>query len=113
MKNKGLCKIEKNSKSNTTGKIGGAVQPIFVVCSRTVKISLLCVRRKTHDKDLGHGNDRHERPAKMRFTATMEESARQWTNVPHGKLHGKVQKASPCTPLPSVFHKYMAKQAFA
>jgi hypothetical protein len=91
----------------TTGKIGVAVQFIFAVCPRTSKISLPCARRKTHGKDLGYGKDRHEPTAKLRFTATTEESARQ------RKLHGKAQKASPCTPFPSAFNKRTVKQAFA
>jgi hypothetical protein len=67
----------------TTGKNAVAVHCIFAVCFRTAKISLPCARRKTHGKDFGHGKQRHERTAKIWFTATTEESARQ------RKLHGK------------------------
>jgi hypothetical protein len=65
-------------------------------------------------KDLGRVTDRHERTATTRITATTEaakKDARQWTNTAHGKdfMHGKSQKASPCTPLPSVFNKRTVK----
>jgi hypothetical protein len=48
-----------------------------------VDLSIDTTGRKTHGKDLGHGKHRHKRTAKIRFTATTEESARQ------RKLHGK------------------------
>jgi hypothetical protein len=59
------------------GKIGVAVQAFFTVCFRTAKISLPCAQIKMHGKDLGHRKDRHECTAKIRFTATTEEAARQ------------------------------------
>jgi hypothetical protein len=87
-----------------------------------------------HGKDLGHGKDKHKRTAKIEFTATAEEAARQRKLHDNGPIHrtAKIQCMAKtlgiavphpltcthlcCTakqPLPSVSNKRTAKQAFA
>jgi hypothetical protein len=56
----------------------------------------------TRDKELAHGKDKYERTIKKQFTATTEDSARQWTKTAHGKNWKYGKGVGCCRALPFV-----------